>query len=340
MEIKNYKLYLKIKSPVHIGCDDVFDLTDFYLAPSEDAIILYDKRTFIDRLKKDDKLKEFYKKIDSNKLAEIAKFINDNAKGINGKKIRCSKTIAEKYKECIRGGNFNKFEIKRTIYLAHSLKPYIPGSSLKGAIRTAVIDSLIRQNTNFSLDVYAKKDKNGQIKEYDFSEMEKYYLGNFSENPFSLIKISDLVPKGEVETQIKIAKNFKKNNDQFTKLYSFVEVITKGEFEGDLSIINIKNRKIKIETILSIEKILNSCKEFWKDLNEDLNKKNTINIRIGHFCGAENVTISKRQIRIKTGRYLKWEKEPTTKWRCTDDLDNRNIGEDFGICEINITPIN
>lgn len=336
MTINNYKLSLKIINPVHIGCDDVFDLTDFYADESGNAIVLYDKKNFIDFLKKNNKINDFYNIIDSNNLSEIAKFINDNAKEIKGKKITCSKTILGKYKECLNGRNFNKFEIKRTVYLAHSLEPYIPGSSVKGAIRMAVIDSLTRNDKYFDLNKYKKNDKNGQFKGYDASKMEKDYLGSFSRDPFSLIKISDFIPKKDVETEIKIAKNFKKNNKEAkNNLYQFVEVITKGEFEGSLSIIeNIPNREIK--TKLSLEEVLNNCKEFWKNLNNNKDN-NCIKIRIGHFCGAENVTISERQIRIKRGKHWNWGKEPTTEWCCVDDFDSDK--KYFGICEINITPI-
>lgn len=70
----------------------------------------------------------------------------------------------------------SKNAIKEQIHLADS-KPTIPGSSLKGSIRTALLAKLIKDNPNFVHNEDNLGSKKGQYMRYHAKQVEAYYFG-------------------------------------------------------------------------------------------------------------------------------------------------------------------
>ncbi len=336
-EPKVYKINLKIQTPVHIGCGEEFDVTEFYI--DNNNLVLYDKQKFIDYLNKLKKVEEFMRIIDEGNLTEIVKFINSNAKEkeIDGIKIPIDKDIIERYNELYiknpdgkQGSdkdrkNINLFFIQRTSYLKDKNNtPYIPGSSIKGAIRTAYIEKIYKTNEGqINIDNYNERGA------YKSQKLESDLLkGSFTKDPFSEVKVSDFIPI-KCERKIKIAKNFSKKPPHKEKLYQFVEVITSGEFEGTITIF----KKGNIVNHISLENIVDACNEFY---GNNQNLKNKFVLRIGKFCGAENITISDRRVKTKSG----WVKESRTEWICVNYFtDKYNSGKKFGNVTLEIKEV-
>jgi len=122
---------LEILTPIHIGSGDKYLATDF--------VIKKDRAVFIDSIK-------FFEEVDKKGLdpIDVAREIGEGKKFIED--------FVDPYKIKIRevpfNGKFNGKKQKKEI-LAHIKsrgKPYIPGSSIKGAIRTAILWKEVNDN--------------------------------------------------------------------------------------------------------------------------------------------------------------------------------------------------
>ncbi|MDK2886816.1 MAG: CRISPR-associated protein Csm5 [Thermosipho sp. (in: thermotogales)] len=82
-------------------------------------------------------------------------------------------------------------ELKRNLkikeFIKSAGKAYIPGSSIKGALRTLLIKA---NNLHKEYNEELKKVKNCQLKEYD-DEVEKALFGNSYYSPFKFLRVSD-----------------------------------------------------------------------------------------------------------------------------------------------------
>ncbi len=119
---------LEILTPVHIGSGDKYLATDF--------VIKGNKVVFIDSMK-------FFEEVDKKGLdpVDVAKEISEGEKSIEDFVEDLSKI---KTREAPFNGRMPRKEI-----LAHIKsrgKPYVPGSSIKGAIRTAVLWKEVNDN--------------------------------------------------------------------------------------------------------------------------------------------------------------------------------------------------
>ncbi|MBR4877267.1 MAG: hypothetical protein IKU14_06120, partial [Rhodocyclaceae bacterium] len=91
---------------------------------------------------------------------------------------------------------FNKFTIERASYTGAQAWPYLPGSSVKGCLRTALLDA---RNGGKSVRREERKD------------LEKNLLeGDFATSPLRLLKIADFMPCREPQRRVCYAVNHKK----------------------------------------------------------------------------------------------------------------------------------
>lgn len=121
---------LEILTPVHIGSGDKYLAMDF--------VIKGNKVVFIDSMK-------FFEEIEKRGLnpIEIAKEIGKGEKSIED---YVENLLSIKMKEVPFNGRTPRKEI--LMHIKSHGKPYIPGSSIKGAIRTAILWKEIKDNKN------------------------------------------------------------------------------------------------------------------------------------------------------------------------------------------------
>jgi CRISPR-associated protein Csm5 len=94
---------------------------------------------------------------------------------------------------------FNQLFIERASHSSN--RPYIPGSSFKGALRTTLIDAINNGRRITDPDERRKT-----------SQLEKRLLeGDFASSPLRLLKTADFMPAGEVARQVLYAVNRKKD---------------------------------------------------------------------------------------------------------------------------------
>jgi CRISPR-associated protein Csm5 len=341
---KPLRIKLHIISPVHIGCDDVYEPTGFVIDEKKKKLVEFDPMDFIKALNDKQRI-DFSSLCSGNDLLAVFKFIKDNYKAsIDGKEVDIVSGLVGHYKDVVdRKAQINKFEIKKTAYNPFSNQPYIPGSSLKGSLRTAYL-SLIASSAGIK-----NWWNESKVKEKDRAKEleEKLLQGSFETDPFRMVKVSDLLSVQDVKTKIVYGVNKKKKkSEKPTKADSgppqIFEVIQQGTvFEGLINIYQPLS-KILIKNPVEADNLLKAIHGFYiklfenekrvaEEIGSDLIDVSNFNgmlgksaflIRIGRHSGAEAVTIEgNRLITImqKKGDPPKYSKDgATTLWLASE----------------------
>ncbi|WP_028330919.1 type III-A CRISPR-associated RAMP protein Csm5 [Brachyspira alvinipulli] len=219
---KTYLMKLTTLSPVFIGSGEevkkngyIFDNNKIFMVDENKLIdFLYSKKYDIKKLtsdffSKDFTIKEFIRKFIKKKFNEI-----------------------DIYKYIIDGDISNNIS---TFIKSSNGNPFFPGSSIKGAIRTAIIACEIMDDRDKVYD-FIKKEKidifgssSSKIESFIISEMASKY--NFKENSenniFNLIKVEDSGDILEKEKKLFVSKriDFSTYESNFNKMPKSIEFI-------------------------------------------------------------------------------------------------------------------
>ncbi len=333
--------HLTTRSPVHIGCDEVYEPTAFTVDAVNKQLISFEPADFLGMLD-DDALNKFSaicQKGTPQSLIEVYRFINNNREFIDGRAVEVSAAFVDHFQDTLRlnGDNIlkhlNKYQIKRTAFNPHNNTAYIPGSSIKGGIRTAVLNF---RNRGRNIPSYEK---------FDAPRMEINLTGGkFETDPFRLIKVSDFIPIGEVKRKIIYGVNRKKKPSKFEAKgpEQIFEVITPGAvFFGSITI-SPPPQGAKIKKPISKKEIITALGQFFdsEQSRENSEFKNVgipalaavktesqLPIRLGFHSGAECVTVNgHRKIKIMKGGKGKPETkdQATTFWLAADSKNSTN----------------
>ncbi|MCW2313124.1 RAMP superfamily CRISPR-associated protein [Rhodoferax antarcticus] len=212
--LKTYRLALTPLSPIHIGCGEDFEPTNYVI----DDGVLYGfdpSRAVLTDLQRS-KLTDAANRVS---LLAIQRFFKDNAKDFMAHAdvlVPVSHGVGKKYESDIgravnveASGNavFNKFAIERHSYTGPQRLPYIPGSSFKGALRTAWLDELNGERQPTDVQFSFK----GEAKSTTVME-KRLFKGDFATSPLRLLKVADLMPSPscELARRVLYAVNLKK----------------------------------------------------------------------------------------------------------------------------------
>lgn len=321
---------IRVLTVVHIGSDEFYDPTAFKVDKLKNELISFDPFEVLPKLTKSE-LAQFTAACTKGtpaSLLQVYRFID--RLNLDGRKISVSKDFVNHYDSVLKKSEkefekeLNRFQIARTQYLNYDQKPYIPGSSIKGAIRTAVLNHLANIKT-----------QNASPKFNTAKELEQLLLeySSINEDPFRFLKISDFLPTDNVKTEICYAVNIKKNM-QFRQARGPIQILevikASSMFKGSIAIeeITLKNSKTRI----SARDIFKYCNDFYvsefqREARElqpaGLALKYTQGtnvsrylLRIGKHSGAESVTIAPfRKILIRgQGGQSRTAKGATTIW--------------------------
>jgi len=308
---KRFDCFLKVISPIHIGCGEVYEPTGFIIDEKSRKMIVFDTVSFLTDLDKKDKQRfsEICLKGTISSLLEIYKFLR--GRRVQGRSVNICEGLVEHYKKTLSiplkdtrriQQELNKFEIERTSFLTNAEKSYIPGSSIKGALRTAYLN-MISKGKNISAKEHRKSGKN----------LEELLLrGRFSRDPFRMVKVSDFRPTANVKTRIAYAINQKKYKYSGTARgpYQILEVIEPGStFYGVVEVCFPENGA-GIKNPIELDVLLKSANEFYKKQKQreteelkhislhdiEAPENRSYLLRVGRHSGVESITIAKYRV--------------------------------------------
>ncbi|MGD9972656.1 MAG: type III-A CRISPR-associated RAMP protein Csm5, partial [Desulfatirhabdiaceae bacterium] len=296
---------IRTLSPVHIGCGEVYEPTGFVVDEQKKELVVFDPFQFIAGLPdtEKDRLIQICQKGNIASILEVFKFFK-NRQAI-GNRVALSEGFMKHYGQTLSmsTGNprqiqqeLNRFSINRTSFLPGYEAPFLPGSSVKGSLRTAFLN--LRQKES---PVTPDSRDRTSIKLEE--KLLKYR--SLNEDPFRLVKVSDFMPIGETNRKVMYAVDIKKKPGQVPGAYQIVEAIMPGAlFWGSIQV----DAALSGSGITKPVKLLELTKSAWNFYGGEKKRENrellnagcpafnrgddgAIPLRVGRHSGAECVTI-------------------------------------------------
>lgn len=292
MEKEKYILKVEPITCVHIGNGDELTPLDYMLVKSKQYVV-YDSDVILQQIAGNkEKFTIFDRASTSNNMIKLQDFFHNeilpnndtNRFNYGALKYLChvTKEFAENYNhnektDPLENGRF----VQQMYHNERTGQPVIPGSSLKGSIRTAILNGLLDEYTMVSNLKNLKDDK-----------MQKELLGKYKDakqDPFRAVEIADCSFEGKGTQMVGLIKNVKKGKDNELEEHNTstlqAEVI-KGELcSKETSVLGIANMRINSELTrielpekviskkVTKEVIIKSCNSFYlKTFKEDYNK--------------------------------------------------------------------
>jgi len=332
-----FKCYIKTLSPIHIGCDEVYEPAGFVMDEQNRQIIVFNPVDFITDLSDEDKItfNDICSKGSISSILELYKFLRN--KPAEGRKVDICKGFVDHYNKILGMNVFDRkiqwelknFSVPRTSFLQIDQRPYIPGSSIKGSLRTAYLNFLENKKQVAKKQGYFKKGRFLEEKLMDFHGIQ--------EDPFRLVKISDFMPVDDVKTKIVYGINQKKKitDTRPMALPSLFEVILPGGIFTGIISVETPEKNAGIKNPVNLENLLQAVLKFYssekKREDRELNvvgisnlldyDEGTVLFRCGRHSGAESITIKgHRSIKIigKRGERPKYKPHATTLWLASE----------------------
>ena len=322
--MKTYKLNCEILSPIHIGSGNEIDPLNYLIAGGRLHRISFED--FVAGLN-DEQRAKFENLIDKGTLIDLRKFVEEKIDKDRDTvySIEVSPKVDGLYKAKINDIQ-NQLLISPFIRSEGEATPLIPGSSVKGAIRTAVVSELAVKS-----DLPKPKEPRD---EYTFESRVLGYK-DAKDDPFRGIKIRDKFLQKD-NTIVRDVRNMSKkrggslmkNDIQIICEVSHSSLTDKTvDFISEISFDDkLFNTKFLSRTI-TMEQIIKSCRDFYSDkmnqehkkfyagseiekistqlLNTPLNDDSFL-LRIGRFSGVESVTLDKYRNPKPPGNKAVW----------------------------------
>jgi len=340
---------LQVVTPVHVGCDDVYEPTGFVVDEGKDRMIIFDPTDFIQGLDESDRerFSAICRKGTIESIIELYRFLRNRP--AEGRAVSLCRGFSEQYRRVLdlsakeARGQLNRFEIKRTSFCPSDHRPYIPGSAIKGALRTAYLNALAQRGPAHKLNLHQEKggkkgrDDRHKVLESKLLSLERVpFKDRISQDPFRLVKVSDFMPVGKAETKIMYAVNWKKgpSGGEGRGPYQMLEMVMPGtSFVGEIRV-DTPQTKDAVSIAFELKEMLEGCHWFFQKENQrEANELKGVGcktpaqakanggfpFRVGFHSGAECVTIEGyREIWIKGKTGGRTLDHATTVWLASE----------------------
>ena len=318
------KIRCEILSPIHIGSGKEINPLEYIIRDGWLYKISLEK--FVSDMDETGRAK-FEAVIEKGHLIKLREFM---AKHINIERdivysVKVSQAIEGMYGEKF-GDIRNRLLMKPFLRTQNETTPLIPGSSFKGAVRTAIISELAKEKR-------PPKPKNFR----DERMFESAVMGHddAKNDPFRALKIRDSLLQGE-STQIRIVENVSKGKDGVLSPTG-VQIIcetthsiltgTPVQFETEFLFDDLLFKKGFVREKITPERIVEACNAFYRPKMEMEHEKfyknseaefpskqllevpleaNSFLIRLGRFSGVESVTLDEYRNPRPPGKRSVW----------------------------------
>jgi CRISPR-associated protein Csm5 len=225
--LRPVRLCLTPLAPVHVGLGEEFDPTGYVI--EDDLLYAFDPARAV---LPDDLRQDLLRAASSGRVEGIHQIYALLQKHKDlfiphaYKIIPVADGVTEKYRQSLgkpvqTEGDlqnvFNNNYLERAAYLPGNGNLYLPGSSVKGAVRTAWLEALyakapseIRARYDTADDSTDNPPPSGTQDKYGSRLEETLLLGRFHTSPMRLLKTADFMPQRDIARKIVFACNFKK----------------------------------------------------------------------------------------------------------------------------------
>jgi CRISPR-associated protein Csm5 len=339
-------------SPIHIGTGDDLDWTSCVLDKAGKQIVAFDSRRLDlnerDRCKLDALSgKALGDQFDpANFVREAQQFFKGQAEA--ALRAQCATfavmpRVLDKLDQLTGKGLFGTdrkvvqmMNIARAAADPRTGRPMIPGSGVKGVLRTSWVDGMLHTS-------WVDSTK-GEPK------------GKFQDDPFSQIAVEDFVSAAPVRSAIIHARNVSRAEDRENENLALrLEAIVPGEATSFRGAFRRLDRNLGVPGF-SLEELLAATQKFhrghwdeqspqmrsradpwWMEAMERLVGKlndEAILIRIGKLCTAESKTVKNREITVRISRSKTEERlDGTTFWLAGDEGKSKGLPFGWALLE-------
>ena len=361
-------------TPIHIGCGEDFEPTNYVIdggvlyqfEPTRLSLSSADRRRLIEcaNEKADDAIRAVQRFFHAKReeCRQASRLAVPVAAGVAQWYDRRIGQVAQRE----AGGRTvsSQLEIERTAHHPHTGKPYLPGSSLKGSVRTGWLNDLDKGPP-------VRRDPEQRPTERS-GDLEADLLGgSFSSDPFRLVEVAD-ASSSDLRSRVVFAIDRRKHprrDGQEKDLFVRREAISGGQLHGLRGEVRFKSLPAsagpphappadkRIGDFASLARACNAfylrrlsadlatlrvlCADAWLDGFENLiaslrpafDEGRAMLLRVGRHSGAESVTLDRlRWIRIRGGRHREdyWAREATTIWLAAEHEDGASELRPFG----------
>ncbi|CAK0771656.1 CRISPR-associated protein Csm5 [Gammaproteobacteria bacterium] len=234
--LKHYRLVISTLSPIHIGCGEDYEPTNYVM--DDGLLYIFDPVAALssDESARNELMEIVTKEYDDNIIEKIQNFFHkrtDTLLLVHSRRIPVGDGIQEYYNNRVgktmqaNTKAINRLNIERMSYVSSDDRSILPGTSLKGAIRTALLD-----------DVYGgkpldnKEDVKNRKNSWKTLSPIPRTLGDtlpqkFERDPMRLIRIGDANPKNGGEcSEIFFAVNHKLSSAEGKGPYQTLECVS------------------------------------------------------------------------------------------------------------------
>ncbi len=292
------KLWITPLSPVHMGTDEDYTPTSYVI--EGDALYEFDQRA-LENLP-DGERKRLNGLLDGKARPEMLKavqaFFHRNRERLIPAAVNVVKVSAEMAKlyetrvgkaaniEADGRQVLNALEIERACYNPTDRRLMLPGSGLKGAMRTALLDVIKADRSLQDLEFFDRREKRKRAPKNNREMQESIFGGTFSNDPMRLVQVGDCAwhgPESLNSAEVLFAVNRKKHPvvdengnlraSQAENLYQLLECAAPFRlraFRGTLNISdfgdtrNISNRLPKYR--FGFGEIAKACNRFYRPI--------------------------------------------------------------------------
>lgn len=192
-----HPLSISTLAPVHVGCDETYEPSNFVI--HEGLLHALDLSDLAEALSDKERNQLAGLADQREPIGALQRFFRDNAErfaSLARHQVEVVDVVAREYeakagKATQLGANgrnvYNDFQIQRTAFCPNDNAPYLPGSSLKGSIRTAWLNHLMRGTPPRTDDRGDARNASRRLQE----SLLHYTAGKFENDPFRHVGLAD-----------------------------------------------------------------------------------------------------------------------------------------------------
>lgn len=278
---KQYKLIIEPLTPIHIGNGNELTPLDYNLVEAKQGVryVVFSTDKLLSHIIDESaKMSLFENASSSGNMKALQDFFHKNMKAEDVEYLaEVTKEFVNIFEKNLQKDPYENAAKVLQIYRPAGTKtPVIPGSAIKGSIRTAVINKLLYDVSDENYEGLKENFANIRDKKKFDSILQKKLMNEYSDakkDPFRSVEIRDCTFEGKGTQQVGVLKNISSKNNKITaldKMQIMAETI-KGSMNGEevKAVTNVRineglqNINDGVSMKISIKKIIESCNEFY-----------------------------------------------------------------------------